>query len=348
VTRSTATTISSVAVVLLGILIGVVHVPYSVLGPGPVCNTVGPPRSVCPAIGNATSFISVPAAYDHPTTSELGFTTVSEQDGEPSAADALFEWLSASHAIVPRELLHPPSVSDATTRQQDVQQMVGAQDSAVITAEDALGLVNAQVQSVLDHSPADGVLQPGDLVLAVNGTSVADAAALQRAVSAGSSATPYVLQISRGGKRLTVALHRALVDGHLVLGIELTNAPRVPVTLTLDPNSIGGPSAGLMFALGVYDRLTPGNLAGSTVVAGTGEIDAPDPTVKPIGGIAQKMYAARHSFHATLFLAPQGNCGDVRGHIPKGLQVVPVTSFAGALSVLAAARNGTLASEPHC
>ena len=238
--RATATWFAVGAVVVLALLLGFVPVPYSVLGPGPVCNTVGPPRTVCPALRGATSFIQVPADADFPTTSRLGFTTVSEQNAEPSVATAVWAWLSSSHAVVPRELLHPPSVSSAVTRQQDIQQMVTAQNDSVIVAEAALGRVHAQVDTVTDGSPADGVLRPGDLVLAVDGTPVADAAALARAVAPGTTATTYALTISRHGATSTVALHKARVMGRLALGIGLTNAPEIPVTLKLDPDQIGG------------------------------------------------------------------------------------------------------------
>lgn len=346
--RARATSVAAVAAVLLGVLLGFVPVPYSVLGPGPVCNTLGPPRSACPAMGDAASLIEVPAADDFASASQLGFTTVSEQNREPSAATAVWAWLSSSHAVVPRELLHPPSVPESVTRRQDVQAMRDAQDASIVVAETALGKVRAQVDTVVDGSPADGVLRPADLVLAVDGRTVRDASAVVHAIAAGTAATPYALKISRGGVVSTVTLRKGMVDGRLALGVGLTNAPEIPVTLRLDPDKIGGPSAGLMFALGVYDRLTPGDLAGRTVVAGTGEIDPVTSAVGAIGGIQQKLYAARHSFHATVFLAPRDNCGDTRGAVPSGLRVVPVSSFTDALAALAAVRAGTVGSLPSC
>ncbi|MFP3675149.1 S16 family serine protease, partial [Bacillus sp. SIMBA_031] len=87
-------------------------------------------------------------------------------------------------------------------------------------------------------------------------------------------------------------------------------------------NNVGGPSAGMMFALGIIDTLTPGDLTGGKHIAGTGTI-TPDGAVGAIGGIAQKMIGAKQQ-GATLFLAPAANCGDVVGHIPNGLQVVKV------------------------
>lgn len=348
-TRATACTLAGAAVVVLAGLLAYVHVPYAVRGPGPVCNTLGAPTRSCPALDGQHQLISVPPADDHPSASVLALTTVSEFDDEPSAATALWYWLHASHAIVPREVVHPPGVSQQQTERQNTQDMQQAQDDSVVTAESALHLSHAQVASVVPGSPAASVLAVGDLVLAVNGDEVWNAGQLAVAVHAGTAATAYTLTIRRGTDTSTVTLHKATVDGALRLGVGLTTDLSIPVTVNLDPHAIGGPSAGLMFALGVYDRLTPGNLAGTSVrVAGTGTIDPATGDVGPIGGIQQKMYAARHDFHARVFLAPVGDCSDTRGAIPSGLTVVAVSTFQQALSVLADVKAGHLTGLPHC
>lgn len=314
-----------------------------------MCNTLGAPTGSCPAIGGQHLLISVPAADDHPSSSVLALTTVSELDDEPSAATALWYWLRPSHAIVPREVLHPPGISQQQTERQNTQDMQQAQDNSVVTAESALHLSHAKVASVSPGSPASSVLKVGDLLLAVDGKQVWNAGQLVAAVQGGTAATAYVLTVHRGTATATATLHKALVDGALRLGIGLTTDLEIPVTVNLDPNTIGGPSAGLMFALGVYDRLTPGNLAGTAArVAGTGTIDPTAGAVGPIGGIQQKMYAARYDFHARVFLAPLGDCGDTKGAVPKGLVVAAVSTFDQALSVLAQVKAGHLSDLPHC
>ena len=90
-------------------------------------------------------------------------------------------------------------------------------------------------------------------------------------------------------------------------------------------DQIGGPSGGLMFALGIMDKVGPDDLTAASEIAGTGTIDATG-AVGAIGGIQLKMIAARRA-GATVFLAPATNCADVRGNIPKGLNVVKVDSL---------------------
>jgi PDZ domain-containing protein len=109
-------------------------------------------------------------------------------------------------------------------------------------------------------------------------------------------------------------------------------------------NQIGGPSAGLMFALGIIDKVGPANLTSGRFIAGTGEI-RPDGTVAPIGGIQLKMIAARRA-GATIFLAPSDNCNDVSGAIPRGLSVVKVSNLHQAVQDLGALQKGQ--AVPHC
>jgi PDZ domain-containing protein len=112
-------------------------------------------------------------------------------------------------------------------------------------------------------------------------------------------------------------------------------------------NNVGGPSAGMMFALGIIDTLTPGELNGGQDVAGTGTITA-DGTVGPIGGIRQKMWGALDA-GADWFLAPESNCDEVVGHIPGRLKVFAVKTLDDSLDVLEAIRDdGDLSALPTC
>ncbi len=132
-----------------------------------------------------------------------------------------------------------------------------------------------------------------------------------------------------------------------LLGIQLTNDYEFPIDVTIQLNNVGGPSAGMMFALGIIDTLTPGQLNGGENVAGTGTIDAAG-TVGPIGGIRQKMYGAVDA-RATWFLAPESNCDEVVGHVPSGLRVFSVGTLDDALDVLTAVReDGDLDALPTC
>jgi PDZ domain-containing protein len=117
-----------------------------------------------------------------------------------------------------------------------------------------------------------------------------------------------------------------------------------PFRVNIKVGDIGGPSAGMMFALGIVDKLTPANLTGGRFVAGTGEISA-DGAVSAIGGIQQKMAGARAA-GATIFLTPAANCGDTTGAVPAGLRLVKVATLRQAINDLTALKAGR--SVPGC
>ena len=139
------------------------------------------------------------------------------------------------------------------------------------------------------------------------------------------------------------------MDGEktLLLGVNLITDYDFPIDVTIQLNNVGGPSAGMMFALGIIDTLTPGELNGGQDFAGTGTITA-DGEVGPIGGIRQKMHGAQDA-GAEWFLAPAANCDEVVGHVPAGLEVFSVETLDDALDVLDAVReDGDMAALPTC
>jgi PDZ domain-containing protein len=134
--------------------------------------------------------------------------------------------------------------------------------------------------------------------------------------------------------------------GRTALGVILGLDQDFPATVKIDAGAIGGPSAGLMFSRGIYDKLTPGPLAGGKQVAGTGTIDD-EGTVGPIGGIRQKLAGARAD-GAQFFLAPADNCDEVVGHVPDGLEVFKVGTFDDARTAVEALAKGQTGSLPRC
>lgn len=347
--RAVSSALAGASVAVLTGLLFVVHVPYAILSPGPVCNTVGPGNSTCPAVGAKQLITISPASADHPSRSRLGFTTVSVRDGEPSVAEALGAWLTSSEAVVPEEVIRPPGQSQQQVDRQNRQDMRKAQDSAVEAADAAV--YGVRVAKIQPGYPAAGVLQVGDVVQAVDGAQVYSAAGVVAATASTDPQRRYQLRILRAGVPRDVSLGRRPstdASGRLVFGVSLEAAPApARAQITLDPAVIGGPSAGLMFALGVYDRLTGVQLTGDAVVAGTGTIDASG-QVGPIGGIQQKLYAARHAFAAQFFLAPAGDCADARAATPRGLQVIKVSTLDDALNALADIRSGRAGRLPSC
>ena len=124
-----------------------------------------------------------------------------------------------------------------------------------------------------------------------------------------------------------------------MIGILVSGRYDFPLEIEIALDNVGGPSAGLVFALGIVDKLTAEDITASGVFAGTGTINARG-EVGSIGGIRHKMHGALAD-GATWFLAPADNCPDVLGHIPDGLQVIPVATLDDAVDALVSVREGT-------
>jgi PDZ domain-containing protein len=155
------------------------------------------------------------------------------------------------------------------------------------------------------------------------------------------------LTVTRRGERLDFAIEREEMDGRQRIGIQMRDSFRFPVDVTVgvDPQ-IGGPSAGLMFSLGIYDTLTPGSMTGGEVIAGTGTI-APDGSIGPIGGIDQKIAGARDD-DAGLFLVPADNCDDAYDAPAGDMRLARVATMAEAVDAVEAWAEDPSTDLPQC
>jgi PDZ domain-containing protein len=311
-------------------------VPYVALTPGPTLNTLGTQAG--------KPLIQITGRSIYPTSGHLNMVTVSFFGGPGSNFNifaALRAWLSPHDAVVPEQEIFTPGQSEQQVQQQDTEQMVNSQQTATAAALCQLGIGFSTVDTIVatvKGKPAAGVLQKGDVITAVDGTPVNchhDAAALIRARKPGA---PVQLTIRRGGTTHTFRLATADVEGHPAVGVNVAESYVFPFQVKISIGNIGGPSAGLMFALAIIDKLTPANLTGGRFIAGTGEIGA-DGTVDPIGGTQQKMAGARAA-GATVFLTPAQNCPDTSGAVPAGLRLVKVSTLSGAVQDLQAIKNG--------
>jgi PDZ domain-containing protein len=202
------------------------------------------------------------------------------------------------------------------------------------------------VNRVLPDAPAQGQLQPGDVIVSVNGRAVSGAEQVREAL--GDTRPGQVVEISyqRSAATSTAQITLGSRDDREsgFLGIEPANQPDVPFDITISLADVGGPSAGLMFALAIVDKLTPGELNGGRFVAGTGEITS-DGQVGPIGGIPFKMTAAREA-GATVFLVPADNCLEAKQRAPEGLRLVKVETLTDAVQALESLSRG--GDAPAC
>lgn len=315
--------------------------PYVVETPGPVYNTLG---SVTKD-GTQTDLITIDGAESYPTSGALDLLTVSVI-GSPDRPASMFEvamsWFDSSRSVQPIAKFYQPGVTSDQQRQQAQTQMQNSQQEAVSAALTELGYQvrgTVTVVSIFDGSGAVDVLQPGDVITAVDGQRIEDLPDLRALLAAHGTETDAAIGIDRGGEPLTVQIRPIERAGVVALGVGVQVSYDFPIDVSIELPNVGGPSAGMMFALGIYDKLTDGELTGGATVAGTGTIDAAG-VVGPIGGIRQKMYGARQA-GATLFLAPADNCDEVVGNIPAGLDVVAVSTLAQALDDVKAVAEGT-------
>jgi Lon-like protease len=341
--RSLTLIIAGLATVVALAVAILVPVPYVVLGPGPTLNTLGNDSSGHP-------LISISGHPTHPASGHLNMVTISYTGGPGvnlSIFQALQAWLDPNEAVVPESELFPAGQSAQETQQQDTAQMTGSQETATAAALSTLHIpfqTQVVITATVPGTPAAGVLKAGDVVLSVNGTPVKGATSLTSLITAHPAGSVLHLSVLRSGKTLPLDVRTKEVSGRPVMGVEVTEQYKFPFSVTIKVGDIGGPSAGMMFALGIIDKLTADNLTGGKFIAGTGEITSTG-QVQPIGGIQQKMVAARDA-GATVFLAPAANCSDVRGAEPSGLKIVKVATLSQAITDLDALKTGQ--EVPSC
>ena len=316
-----------------------VPVPYVILGPGPTLNTLGNDSSGHPLI----TIVGRPV---HPTSGHLNLVTVSYQGGPGNNLNiftALTAWLNPHEAVVPQQELFAPGQSQQQTQKQDTAQMTSSQVAATAAALTELHIpYQMQVVQAERGYPAYGVLKAGDVITAVDGQPVTSQSSLTGLISAHPAGSTLTLTISRNGRTQPVRVRTKASGGHPVIGVAVQ--PKFPFTVKFSVGDIGGPSAGMMFALGIIDKLSSLDLTGGKFVAGTGEITASG-NVLAIGGIQQKMMGARNA-GATIFLTPASNCADARGAAPAGLRLVKVSTLAQAVTDLELLKAGQ--SAPSC
>lgn len=332
-----------VGALLVGAAGSAVSVPYVVYQPGSAFNALGP------VPGGQAPMIAVTGAPTYAADGALDVTTVALYGG-PGYELNVWDWVRfkvAGAEFVDRDQVYPPNVTKDQVNQLNRADMVGSQQEAVAVALRATGRkVTEQtvVGGVLQDSPAAGRLREGDVLTAVNGTPIAYATDVARLLQRTADGSPARLGILRRGVASTVSVTPVTADGRRRLRVQLGNRFTFPFEVKINAGEVGGPSAGLIFSLAVYDKLTPGSLTGGRRIAGTGTIGS-DGVVGPIGGIEHKLVGAREA-GAQWFLAPSANCTGVAGRVPDGLRVVKVGTFAQAKSAveqIAAGRGEALA-----
>lgn len=307
----------------------VVPLPYVVLSPGPATDTLGSVKRV--------PLISISGHATYPTDGELDLTTVSvsNPDARLTAPLILQAWFRGDTQVVPRAIIYPPDQKVADINQQNAEEMKSSQEHATTAALRYLGYrltSNVAVEAIPADSPNLGILRAGDVILSVDGATTPTVAQLRAQIASHKAGDVLTVKVNRSGSTLLLQVKVVKSgDGHPVIGIFPSDRYNYPFTVDIRLKDVGGPSAGMMFALGIIEKLTPESLTRKRIIAGTGTIDD-DGNVGAIGGIGDKILGAyRHG--ARIFLAPMVNCSDIHS-VPAGMQVAGVRTLKDAVSIL--------------
>jgi len=344
---------TSLVVVFLGLLIGVigtlVHLPYAVLMPGPISNVLG---QASHGDGSSGDLIVVTGHETFPTTGSLDFTTVRINGGPGYPVNAwtvLGAWVNPTEDVYPVDVIFPPQQTAEDVQQENQAEMVDSQQEATAVALRKAGFTvgeKVSIAAVSADAPSGTTFAKGDVLVSVGGEPVTSADTARTAIQKATPGGTVDVVVDRGGTQTPLTAKTGSANGRTILGVVLKIDFAFPFTVTIDAGQVGGPSAGLMFSLGVYDKVTDGALTGGKNIAGTGTIDSKG-TVGAIGGIRQKLVGALRG-GAGYFLAPGDNCNEVRGHVPDGLQVVKVGTFDEAEAAVAKIGTGNAGGLPTC
>lgn len=304
-----------------------IHVPYYLISPGEA-------RGVTQLIKVAEGQARI---YD--PEGEILFTTVS-LTGKVNVYEALLGWLDDDVEVIPEK-----QITGGAPRQQVRQINIQAMDDSKLTATkvalERLGYrvevdgKGAVVVRVNPGNPADGHLEVGDVIIAVDGEAVSLHDAVVTKVRQHAPGDVIDIKFRRGEGERSVQLTAAQgPEGQALLGVVLQTAEltyKFPVDITIDTGLVGGPSAGLAFTLALLDELSPGELTGGRPVAVTGTIDTQG-SVGVVGGVAQKTVTARKA-GAAIFLVPPEEVEQAKAHAGK-MKIVGVATLEEALTAL--------------
>ena len=342
-------------ILVVALIAAVFLVPVNAVieAPGPTWNVLDNGSS------SDQDVLKVSGTETYPTEGALRMTTVSVSGcpGYPvTTADLIAAWFSADKRIVDRNEVCPQDQSAEQVEETGKAQMTASQDSAVIAALVETGKAGAMHLTVTEvtEQQTSTEIQAGDVLETITPqggqtTTLASFSQLRELMTTIPEGTRVTLGVRRGDQKASAALTtiapQEVTTGSL-LGLSLKISVDSPVEATFGLSDVGGPSAGMMFALGVVDEITPGSLTGGKDISGTGTIDMTG-QVGPIGGIQQKMAGARES-GSTFFLAPASNCNEVTGHEPKGMQVFAVNTLHEAVAATEAIASGNTSGLATC
>lgn len=337
-----AVTFAAAAVLVVLMILGgaLLPVPYVAQLPGPAQNVLG--------TVDGQRLISIQGRETYGASGQLDLVTVAYR-GSPGyqlhVLTALRGWLDPQIAVLPQRTVFPEGRTAEQVRKMSARRMRASQQNATVAALRELDVpvrvTAVRVGRVSQQWPAQGKLRRGDVILRVDGKKIAGPGEVSQRVSAHRPGETVAFTVRRGGERTrvrvgTVAAPRS--PNKAMVGVVMDTKYDYPLQVDIRTGRIGGPSAGLMFALGVVDKLSKESLTGGKHIAGTGTI-ASTGRVGQVDGVAQKMVGARQA-GAQAFLVPAQSCDSARQVKPPGMRLVKVRTLHGAVESLRALREG--------
>lgn len=322
------------ALSLLAVLWGTalfVPLPYVIYRPGPTVDILAE------SSGEETVQVTGHKAYYDD--GELRMTTVFVSTPEESVTlpELLRAYFAADDAVWPKSAVYAPDETDESSDRESAGAMVSSQDTAIAAALTELGEKIDPIVDIVDITPgmpAEGKLKVRDVLVRVGGTAITQAQDVVDAIEGSPKGEPVPFVVRRGAKEVTVEVTPRTVDGNYRVGFTPGVGFDFPYRVSVNiPDRIGGPSAGLMMSLAIFDTLTPGSLTDGADIAGTGTI-TPSGKVGPIGGIQQKIAAARDS-GAELFFVPADNCDGIGGVDTGDMRLAKASTMHRAVETLA-------------
>jgi len=335
-----------VASLMISILT-VAPAPFAIAQAGPTYDTL--------AAHNGTPIVGIEGMPTYDSSGELRLTTVSFSRGGSrtfTLGQVIGSYFSPNRTVQPEEDIF--GTPDEQEREAEASQEMWliSQESATVAAIEALGDVvptTLTVDGITNESGAVGVLEDGDVLVAIDGEEFLSYNDLTTQLSSRSPGDEVTFTVLRGSEQLDLTFPLIAYEDDpetARMGIFVLPTFELPITVNVGIAEVSGPSAGLMFALAIMDKLTPVDELNGAHVAGTGAIDI-DGDISPIGGIEHKMRGAVAA-GATAFLAPIENCPDVVGHVPPGLDVYAVDTLADAYAAIVAIGHNDTANVLTC
>jgi len=299
--------------------------------------------------------INVQGIDTYPTTGRLDMTIVAitPADAQLSLPQALLAYWLPHRDALPREAVYAPGKSAEEVENEDADMMETAQDDAVVAAlraDSRAVTAMPAIYSVTVGGPAHKLLLPGDLVVSVDGIATPDVEAVAKRIRAHSIGEKVRFVVIRD--KVQTDVNVTTVESNVqsdvpVIGISLATGYRYDPDISFDlGQQIGGPSAGLVFALAIYDKITNGPLLADRHLAGTGKI-TPNGDVEAIGGVQEKIAAAEKA-GAVAFFVPAGNCRDLAG-VRTNMALIKVGTLKNAIDAVQTLNvSGDTSVLPHC